>query len=317
MALLSYVVPAYNAEADIGRCLRSLVEQPGFDAPIIVVDDGSTDGTAKVVAGFGDRVQYVRQDNAGPSVARNRGLALVATEAVCFVDSDDYVVGPHGAVVNRRWSPEFDMLVGHCAEEKPGRLELSLTNKYAPGSDHRTMIKHFMADNCVQTSTIVWSTAFICSIGGWDPEIWGVDDIDLAFRGFAAGARMGFTADPAWVAWYHRPGSVSRVLNKRLADSHVLSLKKLSDLLASMQADEQSWLLYQDRCLRTARHLHLNGFPSQGLTIVRHAQAFGKGHYPGRAWERVVAECFGIPAALRVRHRLGQFHRLLTARGRP
>jgi glycosyltransferase involved in cell wall biosynthesis len=73
---IGIVVPAYNAAAWIGDAIASVIAQTHRDWVLVVVDDGSTDGSAGVVAGFADsRIQLVRQANAGVSAARNRGVA--------------------------------------------------------------------------------------------------------------------------------------------------------------------------------------------------------------------------------------------------
>jgi glycosyltransferase involved in cell wall biosynthesis len=73
---IGIVVPAYNAAPWIGDAIASVIGQTHRDWTLVVVDDGSTDGTAHVVAGFGDpRIRLVRQANAGVSAARNRGVA--------------------------------------------------------------------------------------------------------------------------------------------------------------------------------------------------------------------------------------------------
>lgn len=86
----SVIMPAYNAEAFIKRSVASVQAQTMPAWELIVVDDGSTDGTASLVEAMADpRIQIVRQENAGPSAARNRGLAESAAEFVLFLDSDD------------------------------------------------------------------------------------------------------------------------------------------------------------------------------------------------------------------------------------
>lgn len=88
-ASVSVVVPAYNAERWIGETLESILGQTLPPAEVIVIDDGSVDGTAGVVRGFGTRVQYTRQENAGASAARNHGIALARGEYIAFLDADD------------------------------------------------------------------------------------------------------------------------------------------------------------------------------------------------------------------------------------
>lgn len=86
------VTPVHNVAGFIGATIASLIAQSHTDWAIVVVDDGSTDGTAEVVAGFANpRIRLVRQPNAGVAAARNRGIAELdpAAEAVLFLDGDD------------------------------------------------------------------------------------------------------------------------------------------------------------------------------------------------------------------------------------
>lgn len=86
---VSVVIPLYNAEKFIGEALEGVLAQTFRDFEIIVVDDGSTDGSAAVVHRFGDAVRYVYQRNAGVAVATNRGLALSRGQFIAFLDNDD------------------------------------------------------------------------------------------------------------------------------------------------------------------------------------------------------------------------------------
>lgn len=85
---LSIIIPAYNAEAYLPQCLDSILAQEHKDCEVIVVDDGSTDGTAALLECYPD-VKVVHQENHGMSTARNRGLDEARGEYILFVDSDD------------------------------------------------------------------------------------------------------------------------------------------------------------------------------------------------------------------------------------
>ena len=87
--LVSVVIPAYNRAHLIGETLKSVLEQTYRPIEVIVVDDGSRDGTHEVVERFGDEVRCVRQKNAGVSAARNRGIAEATGEFIALLDSDD------------------------------------------------------------------------------------------------------------------------------------------------------------------------------------------------------------------------------------
>jgi len=93
---ISVVIPAYNVAHCIGDCLDSILSQTLLPKEIIVVDDGSTDGTDVVIKELScDILQYKRQENSGPSVARNHGVSLATQHYVAFLDADDL------------WKPEF------------------------------------------------------------------------------------------------------------------------------------------------------------------------------------------------------------------
>src|SRR3954466_14096555 len=88
---ISIVVPAYNVAGYLAEALRSALAQKGVTLEVIVVDDGSTDGTSKVIALFaGDpRLRVIRQANAGLPAARNTGVAAATGRYVGFLDGDD------------------------------------------------------------------------------------------------------------------------------------------------------------------------------------------------------------------------------------
>ncbi|KRN29010.1 glycosyl transferase group 2 [Lactobacillus selangorensis] len=93
-ALISVIVPIYNAEKYLDKCIQSLIAQDYAQFELLLVDDASLDGSAAIARNWAqrdDRIQFVEQtSNQGVSAARNRGLAIANGELVCFVDSDDW-----------------------------------------------------------------------------------------------------------------------------------------------------------------------------------------------------------------------------------
>lgn len=90
----SVIIPVYNAEKTIDRCVQSLISQNYHDAEIILVNDGSTDNSGLICQSYADRhsqIRCINKENGGVSTARNTGLDAAAGTYVLFVDSDDYV----------------------------------------------------------------------------------------------------------------------------------------------------------------------------------------------------------------------------------
>src|SRR4051794_5959509 len=96
MPRVSVIIPAFNAERYLADALRSVRTQTYADWEVVVGDDGSTDRTVEIAAGFGERVKIVgAEKNAGPAAARNRAVAQASGELLALLDADDL------------WLPEF------------------------------------------------------------------------------------------------------------------------------------------------------------------------------------------------------------------
>ncbi|HEY9005074.1 MAG TPA: glycosyltransferase [Ohtaekwangia sp.] len=94
--LISIVVPTYNREAYIGKTIRSVLDQNYQHFELIIVDDGSTDNTEKVVTGFADsRIRYYRKSNEERAAARNYGVNRASGNYITFLDSDDLLKPNH------------------------------------------------------------------------------------------------------------------------------------------------------------------------------------------------------------------------------
>jgi glycosyltransferase involved in cell wall biosynthesis len=91
--LISVIIPCYNVDKYVAKCLESVLQQTFRELEVIVVNDGSTDGTTDIIKDYrsDNRVRYIEQANAGVSAARNAGIDAASGELLAFVDSDDYL----------------------------------------------------------------------------------------------------------------------------------------------------------------------------------------------------------------------------------
>ncbi len=100
----SVIVPIYNAESTLPHCIDSLVKRPIADYELLLVNDGSTDGSGAICQDYAARypqIRYFQKENGGVSSARNLGLEQAEGEYILFVDSDDYVSDDYFTVIDR------------------------------------------------------------------------------------------------------------------------------------------------------------------------------------------------------------------------
>lgn len=94
MKKISIIVPVYNTEKYLSKCIESLVRQTYRNIEVIIVNDGSTDNSKKIVEKYlniDNRIKYFKKENGGLSDARNYGVSKATGDYICFVDSDDYI----------------------------------------------------------------------------------------------------------------------------------------------------------------------------------------------------------------------------------
>ena len=118
---ISVIVPVYNTEKYLARCLDSLLNQTYRDLEIIVIDDGSKDGSPAICDAYAQkdgRIRVIHKTNAGVSAARNDGLAVVSGEYVTFMDSDDYIDKTMYETLHRLITQTADVDIAVCGTKR-------------------------------------------------------------------------------------------------------------------------------------------------------------------------------------------------------
>ena len=118
---VSVIIPAYNVEQYIGRCLESVITQTLHDIEILVVDDCGTDSTMDIVRSYNDsRLKIIKQKvNKGVSAARNTGIELARGKYIFFLDSDDYIEKDYLEKMYRRAiDGSFDLVISGYVKDK-------------------------------------------------------------------------------------------------------------------------------------------------------------------------------------------------------
>lgn len=118
----SVIIPVYNSEKTLRRCIDSLVRQGRPDAEIILVNDGSTDGSEELILDYKNKypqIVYICQENGGPSRARNTGLCHAKGEYVTFVDSDDYVTESYFSTLDSMGDQDFAVFCHRVIGDDP------------------------------------------------------------------------------------------------------------------------------------------------------------------------------------------------------
>lgn len=181
---VSVVIPAYNAERCIGEAIQSVLKQSYREWEVVVVDDGSTDRTSEVVAGFGERVRYLRQTNAGAAAARNAGIREARGELIAFLDADDVWL-PDKLQLQVAYldaHPETALVYADVQmQREDGRLLPSyLAEKKHAGSGR--IFDAVVQEYFIHTSSTLIRRSCLEEVGGFDPALKTAEDRDLWLR---------------------------------------------------------------------------------------------------------------------------------------
>jgi len=192
---VSVVMPAFDAAWCIGAAASAVLWQTHRDLELVVVDDGSTDGTADVVGALEGPVKLIRQENAGVATARNRGIEAASGELIAFCDADDIWFAEHLAALLDVWDRHGGIATSNSYWLLPRGIHPSRVRYKGRFPEPSRQRRAILEQNFVSTMW-VFPRALVDEIGPFDEQRRRAEDWDFWLRAIYAGHRVSLQREP-------------------------------------------------------------------------------------------------------------------------
>jgi glycosyltransferase involved in cell wall biosynthesis len=221
-SLISCIIPVFNGQTYLAEAIDSILKQSYRPIEIIIVDDGSTDGTAMVAERYNQQIRYLRQANAGTAAARNLGLSVAAGEFVAFLDADD-LWHPEKLARQMACFQESDAL-DYCVSHVQNFWIPELIEEEKNFCDHRISkpLPGYV------TGTLLTRRDFFNAVGQFNVAIHHADDTEWFLRANERGAIMKLLPDVLLYRRLHYT-NLSRVKASNSRDQYLRVLKTFLD----------------------------------------------------------------------------------------
>ena len=240
---VSIVVPVYNCEKFISKCLESIISQSYKNIEIILVNDGSSDDSEKIIKNYQERdkrIVYFFQDNSGPSEARNKGIMNSTGEYLVFIDSDDTVEEVYvELLVNKIINSKVDIVCcGYKEISRHGNIN------YTDFNFEGNIPKHsFIEMVCKGTGGVLWGKIFKRNIItqnelAMDKHIFMSEDLIFVLQ-YVYYCKT-FAAIKQYLYNYNRlnEASISSNISMEYISNHIKVCKILEEILYSLSLDQ-------------------------------------------------------------------------------
>ena len=305
---MSVVVPAFNAARWIGETLASVAAQTWTNLEIIVVDDGSVDNTADVVAAFADpRLRFVRQDHHGAAAARNLGILESRGELIQFLDADDVLSpdkierqahalqsAPSGSLASCAWA-RFS--------EIPDAMRVKAEPVWAIADPAEWLVNSLAGGGMMQPGAWLTPRILIDAAGPWNENLSLHDDGEFFCRVLLRAKRNIFV--PEVIAYYRDvDGSLSRRRGRAAIESALAVCRLRANHLLAVRDDREA-----RRALATQYAQFAYEFASvapdltaEALVAIHELGEKPAGNIGGKLF-RLSAALLGLDTAVRLRSR--------------
>jgi glycosyltransferase involved in cell wall biosynthesis len=254
--LVSIVTPSYNQASYLEETIRSVLDQRYEPLEYVVVDDGSTDGSAELAERYGDRLTVIRQENSGQTVAINRGFAETRGDLMGYLNSDDTLLpGALDAMVAELEREPKALLVygdAHYTDER------SKQTGYLPAREFDVAEMQRACDNHVVQPSTLWRREAWDRYGPFDEDAYYFFDFEF-FMQFPP-ERVRRLEQPLSTYRIHPAAKSTGAEGSRLARDHA----RLAEKLPTREGRSNAYLLgaefaYEDLDLPRARRYALKG----------------------------------------------------------
>jgi len=200
---VSVVIPTYNHARYLPYALDSVINQGYPNLEVLVIDDGSNDGTAELVKSYGSKINYIYKENGGTPSALNLGLSLATGKYVCWLSADDALIGEK---VSKQVSlMESDPSLGFSYTsfvviDASGTKQYDVNSAYF--SDKKEMVTKLMEGCFINGSSVMMRCSALEKIGNFDESLPQAHDYDLWFR-FLRHYSCGFLEEPLLAYRWH------------------------------------------------------------------------------------------------------------------
>lgn len=234
--IISIIIPCYNAERWISEAIDSCLSQTYQNVEIIVVDDGSTDGSLAVIRSYGDKIKYLTGPNSGGSHARNRGIAIANGKYILFLDADD-LIGPNTIKILIQCEQSWKGFLVTCdwfhAIQLNGQWEIK-PSSHLPAENDRDYIRYWLQGYYIPCHAILWTRQLLEELGGWDESLSYNDDGDLVLRALINDIKIVYAQGGQAIYRHHESHkSVGKSLSSTAIKSGLQVLEKVEISLSN------------------------------------------------------------------------------------
>ncbi|MBI4777213.1 MAG: glycosyltransferase [Deltaproteobacteria bacterium] len=257
MPLVSVIIPTYNRASRLEEAVRSVLDQTFRDFELIVVDDGSTDGTREMLEGFGAGVKVLVQARSGVSAARNLGIEAARGPLIAFLDSDDLWLDRKLEVQAAHFRMRPKSLICQTEEvwiRKGRRVNPKAYHKKRSGNIFRISLERCM----VSPSAVMLRRSLLEEVGVFDTSMEACEDYDLWLR-VACRHPVALIDEPLTI----KRGGHSDQLSRTVPSLDRLRIHSLSKLLSAnvLSIEQTGWVL---ETLRRKTRIYAEGCLKRG-----------------------------------------------------